>query len=201
MMDSPEHTSSTRAAATGEAGIARRRLIRAGLSAAPVLAALKTNSVLAGDHTCIRPSSFSSLAAAHMKVSRGRTVRADFECQSHGYWKNKSTGLPGDFKKTKFLSGLTGFAANPGKSFDGLTLQQVLELPGNRHNAALARHVVASYLTAVAYNNNTNRVLLTKGQCVSIWNGQGTWSPFAGKTWSLPQTMAYFDMIYGPAFL
>ena len=136
-----------------------------------------------------------------MKVSRGRTIRSDFECQSHGYWKNKTTGLPSDFKKTKFLSGTTGFMANPGKSFDGLTLQQVLELNGNRHNAALARHVAAAYLTAVAYNNNSNRVLLTKGQCASIWNGQGTWTPFAGKTWNLQQTMAYFDMIYGPAFL
>jgi hypothetical protein len=27
------------------------------------------------------------------------------------------------------------------------------------------------------------------------------WSPFAGTTWTLSQTMAYFDMIYGPAFL
>ncbi|MGE0098426.1 MAG: hypothetical protein AB7S86_08750 [Hydrogenophaga sp.] len=201
MMESSEHSSSNPAAVAGSAGIARRRLVRAGLSAAPVLAALKTNSVLAGDHTCIRPSSFSSLTAAHMQVSKGRTIRSDFECQSHGYWKNKSTGLPGGFKKTMFLSGTTGFSANPGKGYDGLSFQQVLELKGNGYNAALARHVVAAYLTAVAYNNNSSRVLLTKSQCVSIWNGQGTWTPFSGKTWDLTQTMAYFDKIYGPAFL
>lgn len=199
MMDRSGHSPSTPSSATG---VGRRRLIRAGLTAAPVLAALKTNSVLAGDHTCIRPSSFSSLTAAHMKVSRGRTIRTDYECQSHGYWKGRNTGLPAQFKsKTKFLSGTTGFSANPGNAYKDLTLQQVLELGGNRRNAALARHVAAAYLTATAYSNNSNRVLLTKAQCQAIWNGQGNWSPFAGTTWNLQQTMAYFDMIYGPAFL
>jgi hypothetical protein len=182
-------------------GVSRRRLVRAGLSAAPVMAALKSNSVLAGDHTCIRPSSFSSLAAAHMKVSQGRTIKTDYECKSHGYWKNHDTGLATNFKKTKFLSTTTGFTSNPGQAYGSKTLQEVLDQGGNENNAALARHVTAAFLTATAFNNDATRVLLTKSQCRAIWNGQGVWSPFAGQTWTLSQTLAYFDMIYGPAFL
>ncbi|RJP70347.1 MAG: hypothetical protein C4535_04725 [Comamonadaceae bacterium] len=165
------------------------------------MAALKSNSVLAGDHTCIRPSSFSSLTAAHMKISQGRTLKTDYECKSHGYWKNHEVGLATNFKQTKFLSATTGFSQNPGHAYSNKTLQQVLDEGGNRNNAALARHVVASFLTATAFNNDPSRVLLTKSQCRSIWNGQGVWSPFAGTTWTLSQTMAYFDMVYGPAFL
>ena len=181
-------------------GVSRRRLVRAGLSAAPVMAALKSNSVLAGDHTCIRPSSFSSLAAAHMKVSQGRAIKTDYECKSHGYWKNSNTGLATGFKNTKFLSNETGFTTNPGNAYGNLTIQQVLERGGGK-DAALARHVAAAFLTATAFNNDSTRVLLTKAQCRSIWNGQGAWSPFAGANWTQQQTLAYFDMIYGPAFL
>lgn len=183
-------------------GVSRRRLVRAGLSAAPVMAALKSNSVLAGDHTCIRPSSFSSLAAAHMKVSQGRAIKTDYECKSHGYWKNSDAGLATKFKETtKFISTTTGFTRDPGNVYAKMSIQEVLDQGGNRNNAALARHVAAAFLTATAFNNDSTRVLLTKSQCRAIWNGQGVWSPFAGTTWTLSQTMAYFDMIYGPAFL
>lgn len=203
MIDSSQSPSQPSSGPTPSvAGLSRRRLVRAGLSAAPVMAALKSNSVLAGDHTCIRPSSFSSLTAAQMKVSQGRTLKTDYECQSHGYWKSHNAGLATDFKeKTKFLSATTGFTQNPGAVYTKMTLQEVLNEGGNRNNAALARHVVAAFLTATAFNNDPTRVLLTKSQCQSIWNGQGVWSPFAGTTWTRVQTMAYFDMIYGPAFL
>jgi hypothetical protein len=202
MIDSSQSPSQpSSGSAPSVAGVSRRRLVRAGLSAAPVMAALKSNSVLAGDHTCIRPSSFSSLTAAHMKVSQGRTLKTDYECKSHGYWKNHEAGLATNFKQTKFLSAATGFSQNPGHAYSNKTLQQVLDLGGNRNNAALARHVVAAFLTAVAFNNDSTRVLLTKSQCRAIWNGHGVWSPFTGTTWTLSQTMAYFDMVYGPAFL
>lgn len=196
MSDSSQSTPSS------SSGVSRRRLVRAGLSAAPVMAALKSNSVLAGDHTCIRPSSFSSLSAAQMKVSQGRAIKTDFECKSHGYWKNNNAGLATNFKETtKFLSTSTGFTQDPGNVYSKLTIQQVLDQGGNRNNAALARHVAAAFLTATAFNNDSTRVLLTKTQCRAIWNGQGVWSPFAGTTWTLAQTLAYFDAIYGPAFL
>lgn len=183
-------------------GVARRRLMRAGLSAAPVLAALKSNTVLAGGHSCVRPSSFSSLAAAQMKVSQGRVIGTNFECNSHGYWRNRDSGLPRKFKtQTKFLSATTGFNANPGGAYGNKNLQQVLEMGGNMNNAALARHVLAAFLSAVSVSDHSSLVWLTKRQCRDIWNGQGVWSPFSGTTWTLAQTMAYFEKIYGPEFV
>ncbi|NCT99607.1 MAG: hypothetical protein GXD23_19740 [Comamonadaceae bacterium] len=192
-----------REAGAQKSGVSRRHLVRAGLSAAPVLAALKSNTVLAGgDHTCIKPSTFSSLRAAQMKVSARREIKTDYECQSHGYWKNRDNGLPRDYKTTtRFLSTETGFTQNPAGVFTGKSLQQVLESGGNQGNTALARHVVAAFLTAKAYQNDPSRVMLTQAQCRAIWNGQGVWQPFAGTTWTLSQTMAYFDLVYGPSFL
>lgn len=187
---------------TAAAGVARRRLLRAGLAAAPVMAALKSNTVLAGEHSCVRPSSFASLTAAHMKVSQGRVLKTDYSCRSHGYWKNHDDGLPQAFKtSTQFVSGTTGFVANPGGAFTGMTLQAVLDQGDNQNNAALARHVTAAFLSAKSVNNDPSAVWLTQSQCAQIWNGQGVWSPFAGTTWTLAQTMAYFDAVYGPAFV
>lgn len=184
-------------------GLSRRHLVRAGLGAAPVVAGLKSNTVLAGDHTCLKPSTFSSLRAANMKLSYQRELKTDFECRSHGFWKNNDRGLQKDYKtKTKFISTDTGFMANPGGAYSGKSLQDVLEMKGNYHNAALARHVSAAFLTALAYHNDPTVVMLTKAQCRAIWNGQGVWQPLAGaQTWTLSQTMAYFDLVYGPSFL
>lgn len=200
-MSHPSHESTPAPTPAARGGLSRRHLVRAGLSAAPVVVGLKSNTVLAGDHTCIRPSTFSSLRAANMKVSVQRELKTDYECRSHGFWKRHDNGLPKDYKQTKFLSAETGFGVNPGGAYTNKTLQQVLETGGNQHNAALARHVVAAFLTAVAYQNDPTMVMLTKAQCRAIWKGQGYWKPFAGANWTLSQTMAYFDMVYGPAFL
>ena len=182
-------------------GLSRRRLVRAGLSAAPVMAALKSNTVLAGSngHSCVRPSSFSSLTAAQMQVSRGRVIQDDYSCASYGFWKNRNDGLPSpDYKaKTPFIGGVTGFTNNPNGFFTGKSLQQVLDLPGNQNNTALARHVTAAFLSAVAVGNDPDRVMLSRSQCAQIWNGQGFWSPFAGASWTYDDTMNYFEAVYG----
>ncbi len=137
-----------------------------------------------------------------MKVSQGRVLKTDYSCRSHGYWKNNDAGLPQGFKTTTlFVSGITGFTADPGGAFSGKTLQQVLDQGGNENNAALARHVTAAFLSAQSVSNDPTAVWLTQGQCAQIWNGQGVWSPFAGATWTLEQTMAYFEVVYGPAFV
>lgn len=185
----------------GDRGLSRRRLVRAGLAATPVMAALKSNTVLAGEHSCIRPSSFSSLTAAHMKLSRGREINANYQCQSHGYWKNHENGLPAGFKSQLFLASGLGFTANPQNRYTKLSFQDVLELPGHVPGAALARHVAAAYLSAASVQDDPGRVLLTRSQCNAIWNGQGFWSPFAGANWTPDQTMHYFETVFGPAFL
>jgi hypothetical protein len=190
-------------------GIARRRLLRAGLAAAPVVAALKSNSVLAGDHTCIKPSSFSSLKPANWNLSKGRSVNTNYACHSHGYWKNtKEHPHPSpytDLTKSFFQAVPAGApngsqsAGFSGTRFIGKTLINVLEMTGG-DRIALARHLVATFLTAVANADNPNLVLLTTSQCKTIWTGNGVWSPAPGLNWTLDDTMAYFNKIYGPEF-
>jgi len=187
---------------TQNAGVSRRGLVRAGASAVPVLAALKANTVLAGgDHTCIRPSSFASLAAAQWKLSQGRTVKTDYTCYSHGYWKNKTNGLPQNFKAKQFLDPAEGFVRNPSGFYTAKTFQQVLGLQGNAHDTALARHVVAMYLSAVSVNDDPLRVTLTKAQCREIWNTRGVWSPFPGANWDYNTTFNYLEKLLGAPFL
>lgn len=184
----------------------RRRLIRAGLAAAPVVLTLKSRSVLAtGGHNCIKPSAFSSLQAANMHLSR--PVQNDFACLSHGYWKTHNHPAPyGDKTKSYFLavpagapvgSVSAGFSGDPG-GFAGKTLEQVLNMGGGGLTA-LARHTVATFLTAVHYGDDPTKVLLTSIQCRQLWSALaagGTWSPFPGANWNLGDTLAYFDHIY-----
>lgn len=194
------------------AGVSRRKLVRAGLAAAPVLAALKSNTVLAGDHTCVKPSSFSSLNPANWVVSKGRTVDTNYECFSHGYWKKDDRAHPAPYNikaKSFFLakplnapsgSYSAGFSGGSSSRFYGMTLSQVLNYGGNDDNTALARHLVAFFLTAVANGDDPNRVLLTTTQCKTIWANGGVWSPVPGMNWTNSDTMAYFNKVLGPAF-
>lgn len=197
--------------AFGAGGVSRRKLVRAGLAAAPVMAALKSNTVLAGDHTCVKPSSFSSLNPANWVVSKGRTVDTNYECFSHGYWKKDDRPHPSPYNvKTKsyfqalparattgsISAGFSGGAS----SFNGLTLSDVMNLGGAANNTDLARHLVAFFLTAVANGDDPNRVLLTTTQCKAIWAGAGNWTPVPGLIWTKSDTMTYFEKVLGPAF-
>lgn len=189
-----------------EAGLARRRLIRAGLAAAPVMFGLTSQSALAND-ICIKPSAFSSLKAANMKLSH--KPNQGWTCFSHGYWKNQAHPAPySDKLKSYFLTPIpsgapsgavtAGFSANPANAYMGMTLQQVLELNGNAtQTQAFARHVVGTFLTAVANGDDPTKVLLTTWQCKQIWDNQGNWSPVAGQTWTMANWLEYFDYVYG----
>ncbi|MDO8450905.1 MAG: hypothetical protein Q7T10_19095 [Rhodoferax sp.] len=186
-----------------ESGLARRRLIRAGLAATPVMFGLTSQSALAND-VCIKPSAFSSLKAANMKLSH--KPNQGWTCFSHGYWKNHSHPAPySDKTKSFFLTKLlgpgevtAGFTSNPGNEYTGKTLQQVLEMNGNANDTtALARHVVGTFLTAVANGDDSTKVLLTTWQCKQIWDNQGNWSPVAGQTWTMANWLEYFDYVYG----
>jgi len=89
-----------------------------------------------------------------------------------------------------------GFLANPGEAYSGKTLKQVLWMDGNKYNNALARHVVGTFLTAVANGDDPTKVLLTTAQCKAIWEGRGYWSPMTGVNWTLTETMDYFEYVY-----
>lgn len=190
-------------AVSDEAGVARRRLVRAGLAVAPVMLALKSNSALAAD-ICIKPSAFSSLRSANYALSKGRTP-STYTCFSHGYWKNHAHPAPYTTEaKSFFLSPApsgtgnvtAGFTRNVSGFYTGKTLHDVLWSGGDSNDEALARHCVGSFLTAVA-NNDVN-VILTQAECRYIWNNSGVWSPpGSGVTWTKAQTMAYFNYVYG----
>lgn len=188
---------------------ARRRLLRAGLSAAPAGLMLYGRSALATGtgHMCVRPSSFASLApGGTVNTSASRAPVDDSTCLSHGYWKNNGDST---FKSnTKFLGSGTGtcgsyggggFTANPGSVYTNKSLQWVLNQTGNTNNAALARHLVGCWLTAHVYGNSASS--LTKAQCYACWNGLnggGSWTPVSGgPSWDLAMTMAYFTYLFG----
>lgn len=199
----PRHDSSEPAAPVHGAdvnGVSRRRLLRAGVSAAPVLAALKSNSVLAGgsSYDCVRPSSFASLDAA-VRVSAGREYRKDYACHSHGYWKKHGSV---EVKNQHFIN--LGFNDVSSGFYAGKSLQQILGLngDGNRNYEQLARHVTAAWLSADSVGNDPDRVMLSKHQCNELWNNLSSgrnWSPFAGASWDLSATVRYFDIVYAGA--
>ncbi|MCE1249435.1 MAG: hypothetical protein LWW82_01745 [Comamonadaceae bacterium] len=173
-------------------GLSRRQLVRAGLGAAPVLAVLKSNTVLAGPgDNAITTSAFASLQANQGRVSNARVV-SRMTVITPAQWASQASPL----KKKKFRD--CGFVAPAyGRFGHGTTLGQVLEFSEGDADTLLARSVVASYLTALQYGDDREVVALSTTQCKAIWNGRGSWSPFAGAHWDYPQTMAYFDTIYG----
>jgi hypothetical protein len=190
--------------APSSAGLSRRRLVRAGLTAAPVMAAVHSSTVLAGGSNgygpgCIRPSTFSSLKAANWKVSQGRDIQSSFVCRPHSHWKDN---FPRKFKDVKFLSGDTGFIRDARiedgkKTIKDLKLRDVLDLRTGDADAVLARCVASAFLSADAAGAGSRNVWLTKEQCRQIWNGRGIWKPFAGATWTLDQTLNYFEVVFG----
>ena len=197
-MNTPETTPHSPGASARQSapGIGRRQIVRAGLSAAPVVAILKSNTVLAGTvgggaGNAIAPSAFASLQANQGRASQS-TYKTDFKVRTPEEWVSKTSPL----KKEKFRE--LGFTANPGRKYGpSVTVEQVLTDNENSREAVLARYVVASYLTAREFNDSRDVLALTTSQCNAIWNGQGAWSPFAGARWDYAQTIAYFETIYG----
>ena len=187
---------------TPAAGLTRRRLVRAGLTAAPVMAALHSNTVLAGGskgfgHGCIRPSTFSSLQTAK-SLSQGPKTHGNLVCKPHTYWQHS---FPDKFKHAYFLSDVTKCRRDPKpydhkKSYKKLKMREVFELRDEDTDARLARYVLAAVLSADAAGLGSDNVWLTKRQCHEIWNGRGNWRPFAGANWDLNQTMNYFEAVF-----
>ncbi len=184
--------------------VSRRRLVRAGMAAAPVAMALTSQSVLATD-ICVKPSAFSSLRAANYALSGGRTPSTTAACFSHGYWKNQPHPSPfSNQAKSFFLSPHpvgtgnvnAGFTRNVGTFYTGKTLIQVLNSTGNANDEEFARNILATFLTAVRAGDVN--VLLTQAQCRTIWNNNGVWTPpGASAPWTKVQTIAYLKYVYG----
>ena len=192
----------------------RRKLVRAGLAAAPVVAAFKTNMVLAsGTDQVVCPSTFASFKNnGHMcsvtapKRSSGRCVPMDkcnvkggtrHNTRKFGLGTNKNGRAGCGFRHVyqedyhdKQLWELC--AKNYGGQNDKNGWGGGRRDPGRDE---LARYVSAAYISCLQYGSSA---FLSENQCKTIWENNGVWSPkVGGKPWSRDETIEYFEMCYG----
>lgn len=195
----------------------RRKLVRAGLAAAPVVAAFKTNMVLAsGGDQVVCPSTFASFKNNGYMCSVTAPSRSSGHCVPMDKCKVK-TGTP--HNKRKFGSDLDedgrqgcGFRHAYREDYHDKQLWELCAKEytnqsnkggkggggdGRRDPARdeLARYVSAAYISCLQHGSSA---YLTKEQCVTIWENNGVWSPkVGGKPWSRSETIEYFQMVYG----
>lgn len=187
MMDKPNEpdppSGSTSSEAKLAALIARRRLLRGGLSVAPVLMAAAPRSVMAGaPGACVPASSFASMNASRPVLQ--------FTCSGRtpGFWKqpDKFVEWPGGYVPNgvapTMFDAKAGGAAYPGK-----TMVDVLSLPGNSVGRdAVARHIAAALLNAA--KGWTPSPAFGESFIKSVWaqfiaTGSGYYVPTAGIKW------------------
>lgn len=184
-------------------GVSRRRLIRAGLSAAPVVAALKSNSVLAGGTgtQCVKPSAFASLKNANFNHSRWdennmncSCIRPQDWCQRDYSCKYEKLSKHSLFNKdsvhVKCWSG-TQLIDNP-----DLTFHQVFSRSDLAGDKDFARYVAACYANATQFGDWNSP--LTKSECLAIWRTAGNgWTPASGGTaWTRAETDRFFRILF-----
>lgn len=189
-------------ASTVEAGVARRRLIRAGLAAAPVMLGLKSQSALAGGTTNhVKPSVWCSLKATTNGCLSHGGGHAGGTCDSYKTW-SAQTSYPNfcnDYRQTRF-HWTTGKVYPPfsGYAFTGKNCKEVLSLSGATPAEKLARHCMAMFLNAKTSTANSP---ISTTTCKTIWqscSGGGTWTPaFGGPAWTIHDCNDYFDYICG----
>jgi hypothetical protein len=202
MSEQNNHPRDRASPASGAAGsgVSRRALIRAGMAAVPVVAAMKTEMVLATTtNTTVRPSSFASFQANNCSVAPGRNTTGNYislsDCQSRC---NTQTALGSMryFKSTLYTN--WGFTFHTGcglsSSVNVKTLLSTLVSTSTPDLTRLAVYCAAAHIAAQSYAGSS---FLTATQCKDIWHNKGIWSPMAGVNWSLAQTLAYFDRVYG----
>lgn len=187
MMDKPNEPNSTPGNASPEARlvalVARRRLLRGGLSVASVLMAAAPRSVMAGaPGACVPASSFASINASRpdlLFTCSGRTP---------GFWKqpDKFIEWPGGYVPTGVAP--TMFDAKAGGAvYPGKTMVDVLSLPGNSMGRdAVARHIAAALLNAA--KGWTPSPAFGESFIKSVWaqfiaTGSGYYVPTAGIKW------------------
>jgi hypothetical protein len=185
----------------------RRRLLKGGLAATPLIMTLASRPSFAQGQ-CMSPMVFASLQANPATSLRPERFA---QCHSHGYWKNH---LASDDPRT--FSGV-GFTARSGESlqyksgyqtktttFGAATLYQVLWAIGDtdEHTISFARDCVSAYLDALLLGAAAG---FTTTQIINMWNGvmgsAGQWSPVAGVSWGYAESRAWLDVLVGNAAL
>ena len=171
----PAETSGT-AEARQAALTARRRILRGGLSAAPVLMVAAPRSVMAGGPmNCVPASSFASINASRPDLQ--------FTCsgRTSSYWKQPQffSEWPAPYLPTTTFDSV--FGATGG--YPGKTLLAVLELMGGGRDA-VARQIVAAVLNAAKGLTPAN--VLSVAIAKAVWLSfvtKGYYEPTAGIKW------------------
>jgi hypothetical protein len=156
--------------------LSRRRLLRGGIAAAPVILTVAPGSVLAGT-SCTTASAFASLNASRtssLPVCSGH--KPDWWCANTGSWPTSSCT-----PNTKFQD--CGFAVH--SSFSGMTkLLDVLKFTETSGHKCVAKHIVAALLNAKT--GITPPEVLNEAKVKAVWNEfcpNGWFVPTAGIKW------------------
>ncbi|MDR3368469.1 hypothetical protein [Rhodoferax sp.] len=209
---SSQDASNSAVLAAAATGIARRKLLRAGLAAGPVMLALKSQSALAcgtgGDH--LQCSVWASLSAAKGCMKSHAPVPGK-SCNSYKDWAANTSNMYCNFKfhsatnnnvpfdDTCFRD--SSFSSNKyhslrnvcaGTKSDGKTTFTIAD---DLRKQLLGKHCAAMWL-----NYQVDNSPISDAQCKAIWtacrDGKGTWTPTPGATpWDREQCIAYFEYI------
>lgn len=176
----------------------RRRLLRGGISAAPVLMTVATKPVL-GATVC---AAASALGSANSAAARTATVCNGL---TPSQWKAQAMQWPTPYCATHaaYRSGgtptlyhcpVTGFA---GHTFGDRTMLEVLDIAeGGGGTAALGRYMVAALLNACSGRTP----VLNETGVRNMWNdliSRGYYEPTAGIQWGAPEIIAYLRTTMG----
>ncbi|MES2960107.1 MAG: hypothetical protein V4792_18110 [Pseudomonadota bacterium] len=167
----------------------RRRLLRGGLAATPLLMTIASRPVMAG--TCAPASSFASINASR----HGEQPPVSCDGVSPGYWKEpqhfrewpeywvpSAKAIPGKGWNPPLNAQATLFNTVFGAGFPELTLLQVLDLKGGDKNS-VGRYIVAALLNAAT---NKTAGVMDVDTVKTIWtafNTHGYYEPTAGIKW------------------
>lgn len=186
----PQHDSS--AETTQTQFRARRRLLRGGLAAGPVLMTVSARPVMAQDCTT---------SSAHTSLSGSRQI-VQQSCLGGGptYWlsQNGNKGWPSGYLMDTQRSASSGKAATTFGSVFGntfgygdLTFQQVLQAGQSASDkSGLAAYLVAAVLNSGAGYTPASVLDVAKAQDIwSDYNTLGYYEPTAGVRWDSAQTI------------
>jgi len=181
------------AASTSKAA-SRRRLLKGGLSVAPVVLSLSSRPVMAGGlpALCVTPSGFASI-----NVSNHTHTSGTCSGRTPGYWKNApTTNSPTQPSWPYPPSSLFKTYFSPSLAYGDLTLLQALQCGGNANGeVALVRHITAALLNAAAGLTPANVMDVTRVK--AIWQEfamrapGGYYEPIAGTKWYADDIVTY----------
>jgi hypothetical protein len=201
-----------------EDGVSRRRLIRAGLAAAPVMLALKSPSALASGGAHMSCSVWASLKAANGFRSHS-PQQVGGTCKNYDYWptaypkKRTNTHCEkryhSDVKVSVPFDG-SDFCYKSNGTVQVPNLREVCQGKFDTGNASgkpcstgsaekdkLGKHCASMYLNIWVNSNCPLAEKDVKDIWTSCKDGVGTWSPYQGcpKPWTRTDCNEYFDYL------